>query len=154
MSYTEEKVSWPSCTGLQNFNISHSQLDFKCKSVKIRCADFLVIVCWGDIKTLWPKHNYFPSYFLILTWEHFFIALRKKVRGREGRREGGWEGGKEGERKRHKLAAFSYAPQLWIKPATWVCALIRNGTCDLLVYGTMLQPVEPSRPWHNLILYQ
>ena len=35
---------------------------------------------------------------------------------------------------------------LGIKPATQVCALIRNRTHSLVVYGNTLQPTEPCWP--------
>ena len=46
----------------------------------------------------------------------------------------------ERERERETLiGGLPYAPQWGVKPATWVCALTRNQTHDLLVYGMMLQ---------------
>ena len=41
------------------------------------------------------------------------------------------------------ISCFLYAPQLGIKPATSVCALTENRTCNLLMNRTMLQPTEP-----------
>ena len=55
-------------------------------------------------------------------------------------REGGW-----GKREKHRLAA-SWTCQNRPEPATWVCALTRNRTHKLLVYGTMLQPTKPHQP--------
>ena len=52
------------------------------------------------------------------------------------------ERGREGERGREALVGCLSRT----KPATWACALIRDRTCALLVYGRMLQPTEPHRP--------
>ena len=53
------------------------------------------------------------------------------------------EEGKERKRER---------PQPGIEPATSVCALTRNGTSNMLVYGMMLQPTEPpSQGWLEIL---
>ena len=64
-------------------------------------------------------------------------------------REG--ERGKEVGREREKLTeretsidCLLYMPPLGIEPATQVCVLSRNQTHHLFMYGTMLQPTEPS----------
>ena len=49
-------------------------------------------------------------------------------------------------RETHQLVAFLCAPRPGIKPATWVCALTGNQTCDFSVYRMTLQPAEPHRP--------
>ena len=53
---------------------------------------------------------------------------------------------REGEKEKEILVAFLYVFWLVLKPATWVCVLTWNQTCDLLVNGTVLQPTEPYRP--------
>ena len=62
-----------------------------------------------------------------------------KERGRGGGKEG--ERGRKRERGRERktsIGCLSYAPQLKTGPATYVCALTRVRTYNILVYRTML----------------
>ena len=48
------------------------------------------------------------------------------------------------EREREtSMGCLPYTSQLETEPTTWVCALTRDQTCNLLVCGTMLQPTDP-----------
>lgn len=47
----------------------------------------------------------------------------------------------------------SYAPQLGTEPIIEVCALTGSGTCDLLVYGMVLQPTEPHWPGFFVLFF-
>ena len=52
----------------------------------------------------------------------------------------------EREREREtSIGCLPYASQLQMESATQLCALTWNGTHNLLVCGTMLQPAEPSQ---------
>ena len=81
----------------------------------------------------------------------FFLSSREDIFSwlLERERNGGRQGGRVAKRKKHRckretwLVAFSYAPQLGIKPTAWVCALTGNRTCKLLVCGVTLKPNEP-----------
>ena len=46
-------------------------------------------------------------------------------------------------REKHRSVATHTHTPTGIKPTTWVCALTRNRTHNLLVYRTTLQPIEP-----------
>ena len=48
------------------------------------------------------------------------------------------------------IGYLSYMPQLGTEPATQACVLTRNETCDLSVYGMILQPTEQH--WPGLVL--
>ena len=79
--------------------------------------------------TLSFKHHFFnpcPRTFFSLLLE------REEGRGRE----------------KHQLVAFLYACRPGSEHAPWACALSRNRTHNLLVYGTTLQPARP--PWPRL----
>ena len=52
---------------------------------------------------------------------------------------------KERERETYQLVASCIRSD-GTEPAPQACALTRNRTCDLSVYGTMLQPTEPHQP--------
>ena len=66
------------------------------------------------------------------------------------------QGEKGGERERERqtdrhqcerkasINCLPFAPGRGVKPATSVCALTWNWTCNLLVCGTTFQPTEPS----------
>ena len=62
------------------------------------------------------------------------------------------ERGREGERERNidvkeeHQSGLLYAPQQGTEPTTQACALTGNRTCNLSVYGKMLQPTEPHQP--------
>ena len=72
-------------------------------------------------------------------------------------RERGKEGEKEGENhwceRKTLIGCLSHAPWLRAEPTTQACALIRNQTRDLLVYGTTLQPTKPEARPQNSVLY-
>ena len=70
---------------------------------------------------------------------HFFPQLRTFLSSVKER---------ERERERERCIAFLYTPQAqWgMKFATWICALIRNQTCGLLVHRKTCQPTEPHEP--------
>ena len=53
---------------------------------------------------------------------------------------------KERERRKYQLVVFLYVPLLGVESTTWVLALTGNRTCNLSVYGMMLQPTEPYWP--------
>ena len=73
----------------------------------------------------------FLSFFsLTLTWGHFFHGSQRD-HGRE--KEKYWR------ERETSITCFLYTPRPGIKSATWVCALTESRTCNLSVYGTMLQ---------------
>ena len=71
--------------------------------------------------------------------EDMFIDFRILERGRGVERERDTH--IDVRQKHHSVA--SHAPWPGIKPATYVCALTGDQTCNILVQGTMLQPNEP-----------
>ena len=99
------------------------------------------------------KHSFLRSYGnllkkKILTWGHFFVTFfRERGMGGEERER---EREKEGERDinvRETLISCLLVHALTgDQTATWVCALTRNWTCDLSVYGTVLQTPKPHWP--------
>ena len=54
-------------------------------------------------------------------------------------------------KKKQQSVAFLHAPQAGIKPATWLCALTGNRTCDLSIYGPILQLTEPHQQDFHII---
>ena len=67
---------------------------------------------------------------------------------REGERE------RQRERTQPEKESNCLSESTPIEPETWVCALIRHRTHDLLVYGMMLLLAEPQRPGlkENLVI--
>ena len=51
------------------------------------------------------------------------------------------------------INCLPYVPLPGMEPATQVCALTRNQTCDFSVEVMMLQPTEPYRPGSSIYLY-
>ena len=78
--------------------------------------------------------------FIIYLFLNMFIDFEIEE-GREGMEEKGRE---------TSIGCHPYASRLGIEPATWVCALSRNRTPNLLVCGTTLQPTEPHQPGPSL----
>ena len=79
--------------------------------------------------------------FFILTGGHFLIAFLVREEGREIWRERNID-----VREKHQSVAFLYASQLGTESTTWVCALTRYQTSNLLIYRTTFQPAEPHWP--------
>ena len=76
------------------------------------------------------KSRNISLFFLFLTWGHIFIDSKgEKERNTDGRE-----------------TPIGYLPHTLLpgtEPTTQACALTGNQTCDILVYGTTLQPTEP-----------
>lgn len=63
-------------------------------------------------------------------------------------------GERNGERLMWKtlISCLPHAPWPGIEPATWLCALTKDPTSNLLVHGMVLQPTEPLSPGDNIVL--
>ena len=75
----------------------------------------------------------FYSFFILI--EGMFVDFFRE-RGRESTRK----------EEKHLICCLSHMPWPGTEPTTPACALTGNQTCDLLVYGTVLQPTELHRP--------
>ena len=56
-------------------------------------------------------------------------------------------------RERNTNWLLLYVPQPGTKTTTWACALTGNRTHDILIYGTMFQPIEPCQPGQKLLIF-
>ena len=100
---------------------------------------------WEDAPTNWAilaraKFNIFKNSKKI----HLLISEREggeRERFRQRDRERNTD-----VRGKHQLVVFLYVPLLGVESTTWVLALTGNRTCNLSVYGMMLQPTEPYWP--------
>ena len=94
-------------------------------------------------------HPHVYIYILSSPEDIFFpIAFRERGSGRVRER-----GRNISVREKHQLVAFLYLlihTSMGIEPETWVCALTRNQTHNLLVHGMMLQPTEPCWPGRKI----
>ena len=85
-----------------------------------------------------------------------FIDFRERGRERGSEKEKVRETnidllGKYQCKRKTSIGCFLYAPRMGIKPATWVCALIGNGTHNILVYGTVLQSSESPGQGNSML---
>ena len=101
------------------------------------------------LQKIFPMHEYINqicknvynySFSFNLHSRPFFNCKGRRDRERERKRETWtWE-------RNVGWLLCCMCPNRGIKPTTWIRALTRNQTHDLLVYGSTLQPTEPYQP--------
>lgn len=100
-------------------------------------------ISWCKPPTQHTRNSYVPFHFTLLHRNIHYLVITntvtffKKIDSRE--RKGG--SGREVERNIDWLP-----PACLPEPATWICALIGNQICHLLVYGMRLLPTKPHQP--------
>ena len=121
---------------------SNSMLEFPVPEL---CEKAIALVFFWSTRDIHKQKWALDRFFLIFTqgqfWGFFSIAFReKKVGGNTDMRE--------------TLIGCLLIRALTRNQThtTWVCALTRNQTVELLVHGTILQPTEPLQSGLDLFL--
>lgn len=120
---------------------AHSCLKQKASSLLEKISGFITV----HNKHRWKLKKKF--FFKSSLKDIFLLTFRARTGG--GERERGeasmWE------RNIGQLSTIRTPTWIWTWNLAYVCALIRNWTCSLLVYGTMFQLTEP--PGHGRIFF-